>query len=63
MMSGHIGEESFVSLLFMEGEGEISGGGGTLAYQKGDSFFLSAGSGAYEINGRCQALVTTVGEN
>lgn len=63
MMSGHIGEESFVSLLFMEGEGEISCGGETLAYQKGDSFFLSAGSGAYEINGRCQALVTTVGEN
>lgn len=60
-MSGHIGEESFVSLLFMEGE--ISCGGETLAYQKGDSFFLSAGSGAYEINGRCQALVTMVGEN
>lgn len=61
-LSGTIGRESFASLLIMEGEGTVSSGGECLTYQKGDSFFLSAGSGEYEISGTCQALLTTIGE-
>ena len=60
-MKGSVGEESFASILIMEGEGIISCGGETIPYRKGDSFFMSAGSGEYEINGECEALITTVG--
>ena len=60
-MKGSVGEESFASILIMEGEGTISCGGETIPYRKGDSFFMSAGSGEYEINGECEALITTVG--
>ena len=60
-MNGSVGEESFASILIMEGEGTISCGGETIPYRKGDSFFMSAGSGEYEISGECEALITTVG--
>lgn len=61
-MSGCIDHTSFASILILEGQGQITCEGETLSYQKGDSFFLSAGSGAYQISGSCQALVTTIGE-
>lgn len=60
-MKGSVGEESFASILIMEGEGTISCGGETIPYRKGDSFFMSAGSGEYEISGECEVLITTVG--
>ena len=60
-MKGSVGEESFPSILIMEGEGTISCGGETIPYRKGDSFFMSAGSGEYEISGECEVLITTVG--
>ena len=60
-ISGFVGEESFVNLLFLEGQGTINCGEETLEFQKGDSFFLSAGSKDYEISGACEALVTKVG--
>ncbi len=59
-MEGNVTEQSFVSILFLDGEGEISCEGERLKYQKGDSFFLAAGSGAYEIAGKCDALVTAI---
>lgn len=61
-MSGIIGNDSFASLLIVEGEGKINCGTSTLTYQKGDSFFLPANSGYYEITGTCEALLTTIGE-
>lgn len=61
-MTGFINKDSFASILFMEGEGTIRCGEEVLKFQKGDSFFLSAGSGDYEVNGTCEALVTTIGE-
>lgn len=61
-MSGVIGEEPFMSLLFLEGEGEIVCGQERTTYRKGDSFFLEARCGSYMISGRCEALVTTIGE-
>lgn len=60
-MSGSIDETSFASILIMEGEGWIACGSEVLSYRKGDSFFLTAGSGEYEMTGRCEALLTTIG--
>lgn len=59
-VKGTVDKSSFVSILFMEGEGRISCGGDVLPYKKGDSFFLTADSGEYEVWGSCEALVTTI---
>lgn len=59
-MCGYIGEESFASILIMEGEGHIACKGEVLPFRKGDSFFLSAGSGGYDVCGQCEALVTRI---
>ncbi len=59
-VEGAVGEESFVSVLVMNGSGIITCGGETVPYQKGDSFFLSAGSGSYTVEGSCDALITTI---
>ncbi len=61
-VEGNVTDQSFVSLLFLDGAGEITCGGETLGYKKGDSFFLAAGSGAYEIEGSCDVLITTIRE-
>lgn len=61
-MEGSVTERSFVSILVLDGEGAISCQGETLTYRKGDSFFLAAGSGAYNVEGSCDALVTTIRE-
>ncbi len=61
-MQGSVSEESFASILFLDGAGRIFNGEESLEYQKGDSFFLSAGSGRYTIEGSCDALVTTIRE-
>ncbi|XCP85692.1 type I phosphomannose isomerase catalytic subunit [Roseburia hominis] len=61
-MEGTVSEESFASILMLDGEGTISNQGETLAFRKGDSFFLSAGSGTYQVQGSCDALITTIRE-
>ena len=53
-------EDSFVSVLFTEGEGSISVGDVSMKYRSGDSFFIDAGSGRAEIKGSGKALVTRV---
>lgn len=60
-MEGCVLEESFVSILILDGEGTISCKE-QVQYQKGDSLFLPAGSGAYVIEGKCDALITTIRE-
>lgn len=62
MMEGFVSDASFASILMLDGAGTISNQGETLKFQKGDSFFLSAGSGEYQIEGTCDALVTTIRE-
>ena len=61
-VTGRVSEESFASILILDGEGTIANQGETLGYKKGDSFFLSAGSGKYTIKGTCDALITTIRE-
>lgn len=62
-MEGTVGPESFASILILDGRGIITCGKETVEYKKGDSLFLSAGSGTYEIEGSCDALITTIREN
>lgn len=61
-VKGTVDASSFVSILFMEGEGQISCGGEVLSFRKGDSFLLTANSGDYEVLGKCEALVTRIRE-
>lgn len=59
-VKGTINTSSFASILFIKGEGQITCGQEVLNYKKGDSFFIAAGSGDYEISGTCEALITTI---
>lgn len=59
---GVVTEESFLSILILDGEGTISSKGETVSYQKGDSIFLPADSGNWQIEGTCDALLTTLRE-
>jgi len=61
-MQGNVSEESFASILILDGKGTISDDKEQLEFKKGDSFFLSAGGGSYTIEGSCDALVTTIRE-
>jgi len=61
-MEGNVSGESFASILILDGRGTISDGRETLEFKKGDSFFLSAGSGIYMAEGFCDALITTIRE-
>ncbi|MDE6664019.1 MAG: ROK family protein, partial [Lachnospiraceae bacterium] len=61
-MEGNVSEESFASILILDGKGTISDAKEELDFKKGDSFFLSAGEGNYTIEGICDALVTTIRE-
>ena len=49
-------EKSFNHVLVIDGEGEING----KSLKKGDSFFIPAGFGKYEICGKCEIIVTNI---
>lgn len=59
-ISGYVDERSFMHILFLDGEGRIASGEDNLHFRKGDSFFLPASSGDYDISGKCEALITTI---
>lgn len=61
-MEGSVSKASFASILILDGEGTIRCGEETVPYRKGDSFFLPAGTGAYTVEGSCDALITTIRE-
>ncbi len=58
--SNTVTTNSFVSILVLDGCGDISVGNEKLSYQKGDSFFIPAHDGKYEITGNMEALLTTI---
>lgn len=55
------GCESFLSLLMLDGEGEVCCGGEIITARRGDSLFLPAGSGAVTLTGTLRALCTRAG--
>ena len=57
---GTVDDKSFLSVLIIDGTGKISCGEEEFSYHKGDSFFLTAGAGDWNICGKCHALLTTV---
>jgi len=59
---GNVDETSFLSILILDGEGTISNKGEKLFYKKGDSFLLTANAGDWQIEGTCDALITTIRE-
>lgn len=54
------GEESFMHLLVLEGELDISAGGETVRAGKGESVFISALSGRCRAEGRGKAILTYI---
>ena len=52
---------SFNSLLFLEGEGTVTGDD-IVRFRKGDSIFITAGTGKYTVNGKCKAVLTKIGK-
>lgn len=52
--------DSFVGLLFVEGEGSLLDSSTTLDYKKGDAFFIPAQERNYEIKGTGVALKITI---
>ena len=61
-IQGTVKNKSFLSILILDGNGTISNQGETITYQKGDSLFLPANSGDWQIEGTCDALLTTIRE-
>ena len=61
-LEGSVSEDSFASILVLDGQGTISDAAETVPFRKGDSFFVSAGSGAFQIERTCDALLTTIRE-
>ncbi|MDE7018715.1 MAG: class I mannose-6-phosphate isomerase, partial [Lachnospiraceae bacterium] len=59
-MEGVVSEASFVSILMLDGKGTLTNQEEAVGFRKGDSLFLPAGSGAYQIEGICDALITTI---
>ena len=54
------GEESFVSLLVLEGSGSFSCGDTAFPLTKGESVFIPANAGAYTVTGEIQLLETRI---
>lgn len=53
-------EKSFVSLIALDGEGEIKCGEETRKIKKGDSIFIPANSGIFSVSGELKILHTTI---
>ena len=60
LIEEYAGEESFVSLLCLEGDGALLWGDNAMPVQKGDSIFIPAGLGPFKLAGMMQALKTTL---
>lgn len=55
-----VDEESFASFVIVDGEGNIETEDTSLSAVKGDSFFVSAGSGNVRIKGNCRFILSRV---
>ncbi len=52
-------EKSFNSLLILEGEGEVVADD-AVKFKKGDSIFVTAGTGKFTVDGKCKFVLTKV---
>ena len=54
------GDESFVSLLALSGEGTLACAGETFPLRKGESVFIPAGAGDFTVRGKIELLETRI---
>ncbi|MGN0267198.1 MAG: type I phosphomannose isomerase catalytic subunit [Lachnospiraceae bacterium] len=59
-VQGVVEEDSFQSLLIVDGDGEVRCGDSCEKVRKGDSLFLPAGSGTYTVTGSLTLLRTSI---
>lgn len=59
-INNNVGNDSFHSLLFLEGSGTIILNNEEEKASKGDSFFIEAGAGKYEVYGHCAVLLIQI---
>lgn len=59
-VSGKVNEDSFLHILVLEGTGKIQNHHQSVNFSKGDSIFVTASTGEYEIIGKCEVLLTTI---
>ena len=59
-ISGNVDTTSFASILVLSGEGTIRAGEELLEVKKGDSIFVEAGTGEFQVIGELEMLVTRV---
>lgn len=55
-----VDDNSFASFVVVEGAGTITQGDNELEMKKGDSFFVSAGSGKVTLSGNCRFILSRV---
>ncbi|MDD3361710.1 MAG: class I mannose-6-phosphate isomerase [Hespellia sp.] len=58
-ITGCVDEASFLHILILDGSGSITGSE-QFHFEKGDSILITAGTGEFEIQGKCEALLTTI---
>lgn len=58
--NGIADENSFVSILVTDGKGNLSCGNENFEIKKGDSYFIDANSGEWNLSGNATCLITTV---
>ena len=56
-----VDEESFTSLLVVDGEGTVSNNNQIMKCKKGDSLFIPSGSGICSISDNLKVLSTRIG--
>lgn len=59
-MSGNVDTTSFASVLVLEGNGTIQAGEQMMEIKKGDSIYMDAGTGEFQVDGKLEILVTRV---
>lgn len=59
-VNGNADDDSFVSLLIMDGEGALDCCGETLNLKKGDSIFIPANAGEYKLSGKLEIIETRI---
>lgn len=59
-LEGTVDEKTFMSVIILEGRGKISAGDEVFNFVKGNSFFVPAGAGNWQIEGEGEILLTYV---
>ena len=59
-IEGDITNKTFTHFLIIDGNGVITSNDENIEFKKGDSIFIPAGKGTYTIQGKLEALVTTI---